>query len=204
MQNHKRPFSFFSSVLTLALLAAAASPANADITAGEVVDEQSLKLFVERAAAFANSRVEHTDDAYDFFARSFRPTGEWRMGSIYLFVMGTDGINLFHPTRTDVEGTDRNGRVDKTGKRYIREMISKAKEGGGFVEYHFDNPAVEGDEVEGSRKVTYAKLLDIPGRELLIAAGIYPDTAVPIAPPLALLALAAMLLGGAYRRLRLR
>lgn len=180
----------------------AVTPSFAQVTASEVVDRASLKAFVERAAALSNTEITDPADAYAFFDRTFRPAGEWRMGSIYLYVSNTRGVIRFHGAREDLEDVDLYNRRDKTGKLYVRELIRAAEAGGGFVEYYFDNPAVVGDEEEGSLKVGYVKMLDIGGERRFIGSGIYPADSVPIAPPLALLALAALLAGGAYRRWR--
>ena len=78
--------------------------------------------------------------------------------------------------------------------------------GGGFVEYHFDNPDVEGDEEEGSLKVGYALELTFEDddRKLVIGSGFYPASDVPVAPPLAYLILAALLAGAGFLRRRQR
>ena len=169
------------------------------VTAADVVDRPSLRTFVERAAAFAEGHVSNADEAYAFFDRAFRPSGEWRQGSIYLYVMTPDGVNVFHATRRDIEGQDRFERQDKNGFKYIQEILRQAAAGGGFVEYFFDNPAIEGDEEEGSRKIAYAAPMSI-GDGFVIASGYYPADPVPIVTPFALVVLATILLaGGAYR-----
>ena len=182
----------------------AVTPSFAHITASDVTDRSTLRAFVERAAELAEREISNPNDAYAFFDRTFRPEGEWRMGSIYLYVSNTRGVIRFHGARTDLEDVDLYNHRDKTGKLYVRELIAAAEAGGGFVEYYFDNPAVVGDEEEGSLKVGYVKMLDIGGERRFIGSGIYPADPVPVAPPLALLALAALLAGGAYRRWRQR
>lgn len=182
----------------------AASPSFAQVTASDVADRASLKAFVERAVELSEQEISDPNDAYAFFDRTFRPEGEWRMGSIYLYVSNTSGVIRFHGARRDLEGVDLYNDRDKTGKLYVRELIRAAQAGGGFVEYYFDNPAVVGDEEEGSLKVGYVKLVDIGGERRFIGSGIYPADPVPVAPPLALLALGALLAGGAYRRWRQR
>lgn len=193
-----------SCVLGTVSFFGAATAVQAQVKAGDVVDRASLKAFVERAVELAEREISHPADAYAFFDRTFGPEGEWRMGSIYLYVSNTRGVIRFHGARTDLEGVDLYNDRDKTGKLYVRELIRAAEAGGGFVEYYFDNPAVAGDEDEGSLKVGYVKMLDIGGERRFIGSGIYPADSVPIAPPLALLALVALLAGGAYRRLRER
>lgn len=193
-----------SCVLGTVSFFGAVTAVQAQVKAGDVVDRASLKAFVERAVELAEREISDPADAYAFFDRTFRPVGEWRMGSIYLYTSNTRGVIRFHGARTDLEGVDLYNRRDRTGKLYVRELIRAAESGGGFVEYYFDNPAVDGDEDEGSLKVGYVKMLDIGGERRFIGSGIYPADAVPIAPPLALLALVALLAGGAYRRLRAR
>lgn len=168
------------------------------VTAAYVVDRPSLRAFVERAAAFTEARVSNADEAYAFFDRTFRPSGQWRHESIYLYVMRPNGVNVFHATRRDIEGQNRYERQDKNGFKYIQELLRQAQAGGGFVEYFFDNPAIEGDEEDGSRKIAYAAPVPV-GEGFVIVSGYYPADSVPVAPPLALVILAAMLLaGGAY------
>ena len=182
----------------------AVSPAQAQVTAADVVDRASLKAFVDRATALSQSRISSIGDAYAFFDRTFRPEGEWKMGSIYLFVLDADGVIRFHGASMAREGENHYNRPDRSGSYYVRELIRAAEAGGGYVEYYFDNPAVTGDEEEGSLKVGYARLLTFGGEKRIIGSGYYPATSTPIAPPLALLALAALLAGGAFRRLRRR
>ena len=185
-------------------LPGAVTPSFAQVTASDVVDRDSLKAFVERAVTLSEREISDPAGAYAFFDRTFRPEGEWRMGSIYLYVSHTSGTIRFHAARRDLQGVNLYNDRDKTGKLYVRELIAAAEDGGGFVEYYFDNPAVAGDEEEGSLKIGYVQMLDIGGERRFIGSGIYPADSVPIAPPLALLALAALLAGGTYRRLRRR
>ncbi len=72
----------------------------------------------------------------------------------------------------DLEMEDRNG------VKFIREIMPVGVAGGGYVEYYWDNPAVEGDEVTGSRKIGYAEgfRLREGGQVFIVGSGIYaPD-----------------------------
>ena len=120
---------------------------------------------------------------------------------IYLVFLNAEGADrgtiLFHATRPDLEGSNLWNSEDKNGVRIAQELIANA--GRNFVEYYFDNPAVVGDEEEGSLKVAYPENLRIGGHRYVINCGFYPAT-VPVAPPFALLLLALVLgAGGAYR-----
>ncbi len=77
----------------------------------------------------------------------------WRQDDIYLFVLlvaQERTAMLFH----GVDLSQMDQRVweleDVNGVKFIQEMIRVGGEGGGFVEYYFDNPAIEGDEETGS------------------------------------------------------
>lgn len=190
-----------SFALGLVPFPGAVEPALAQ-TARDVVDRASLKSFVERAAALTESQVSNANDAYAFFDRTFRPTGEWRRGSIYIFVANAQGVIRFHGANRSLEGRNLYNNRDRNGVYYVRELIAAAEAGGGFVRYLFDNPEIPGEDE--SPKVSYAELLNLSGERLLIGSGYYPADPAPVAPPLALLALATLLAGGAYRRWRQR
>ena len=196
-------------VLVTALVAGAAEPALAQVTASDVVDRPSLRAFVERAQAASEASISQAteQEAYEFFEREFRPEGQWRQGSIYLGVIlaeGTDrGASFFHAVSPDLEGQNLWELEDKNGVLIVQELIAKA--GKDFLEYYYDNPDVIGDEDEGSLKVSWGEELSIAGRKFVIGCGFYPATSVPVAPPLAQLVLATLLVaGGAYLRRRSR
>ena len=54
------------------------------------------------------------------------------------------------------------------------ELLAAVAAGGGFVEYLWPNPEVEGDEETGSPKVAYAAPLTIGDLDLVVGSGIYP------------------------------
>ena len=48
-------------------------------------------------------------------------------------------------------------RTDSQGIKIAEELIGRARtEGRSFLRYHYDNPAIEGDEETGSPKFGYA------------------------------------------------
>ena len=94
---------FVSCGLGIVPFPGAVEPARAQVTAGDVMDRSSLKALVERAAALSEQEISDPADAYAFFDRTFRPEGEWKMGSIYLYVSNTRGVFRFHSARRDLE-----------------------------------------------------------------------------------------------------
>ena len=58
-------------------------------------------------------------------------------------------------------------------------ILAAALGGGGFTEYLWDNPAMEGDEETGSPKVAYLVPVTIGEAWMILGSGIYPEAAVP-------------------------
>ncbi|MXW39016.1 MAG: hypothetical protein F4Z65_12230 [Acidobacteria bacterium] len=152
----------------------AAMPEPPQIGADEVVDRETLRLFVEEALRIAAAEVASADEAYAWFDANFRPEGQWRQGEIYLFIGDLNGVNFFHPALPELEGTDLSGITDAAGVRVTEELLAAAAAGGGYVEYLWPNPEVEGDEETGSPKVAYAAPLTIGDLDLVVGSGIYP------------------------------
>ena len=156
-----------------ASLAAAQAPG---VTASEVVDRQTLKAFV-RGGARAWLEASRTLPA-DQVEKVFREEGGyWKSGSIYLFIATDKGVMFFHGANPSLEGQDLYHLEDLNGVKIAQELLAAAAAGGGYVEYLFDDPLVEGDEDTGSPKVSYAEALRSPdfqdGRPFVIASGYY-------------------------------
>jgi len=55
----------------------------------------------------------------------------------YFWADTTEGVNVVLYGRKDVEGRNRLEDKDPKGTYYIKELLAKAKTGGGYVEYWF-------------------------------------------------------------------
>ncbi len=87
----------------------------------------------------------------------------------YFFVYDYDGINIAHPRKPNLEGINLLDFRDDNGKYLIKELIQKAKNGGGYTRYLWDKPS-GGKSVE---KLSYSIGLDKWG--WMIGTGIYID-----------------------------
>ncbi len=148
-----------------------------EVTAADVMDRATLKTFVQAAKAAYKGAIDEVGfDKHGDVVEAFRvEDGIWRLGEIYIFFLQTDGLLLFHgatPSREDVNIFDAQ---DLNRVYYVRELIQAAQAGGDYVEYYFDNPAVDGDEETGSPKVSYAESVVVDGMELVIGSGFYFD-----------------------------
>ncbi|MBK8751452.1 MAG: cache domain-containing protein [Candidatus Competibacteraceae bacterium] len=87
----------------------------------------------------------------------------------YIFTYRYDGVNLVLSPKPQLEGKDLSGLKDTNGVFYVRDLISNAKKGGGYVAYLFDKPS-KGKVVS---KLGYAAGLD--KWQWMIGTGFYID-----------------------------
>ncbi len=163
-------------VLGLAVVFSAMQPALAQdtgITAREVLDRETLKAFVRSAKAYV---AGITDPAQmDALLNE-----QWRFGSVYVYISNDEGVIRWHGGNAALVDQDLSGLEDQfTGALYVQELIAAAKAGGGYVEYHFDDPSIEGDEDHTSPKLGYVEpftspLPDLfPDTNMVMGSGIY-------------------------------
>ena len=143
-----------------------------DIVAEDVVDRETLKAFVLRAKMVVEGFTSLAEALGSF--DTFRAEGEWHKGPIYLYVYTLSGSCIFHGADQSLEGQNMLDIEDVNGVKIIQELLAAAAAGGEYVEYYWDNPAIEGDEEIGSPKVGYAAPLHVLGQELMIGSGFYP------------------------------
>ena len=138
-----------------------------EISAMDVRDRETLKAFVQGAGDWAIRALPTLDFELQKLEAIFRLEGEgghWRSGSTYMFLMRTDGFVIFHGSRPDQEEFVKIDLEDRNGFKFVKALIDKAVEsGGGYVEYFWDDPGVEGDEEFGSAKVGYAQTFTSAG-----------------------------------------
>ncbi len=151
------------------------------VTASEVVDRETLITFVDEAARIYQEALKFEGDiSLVEIKNAFRVEGgDWKAGSIYLYVVSGGGVTLFHGTEPFREGnpTDMT-RTDSKGVPFAELLIGVARrEGKSFLRYHYDNPAIEGDEETGSPKLGYAVSLQVGASDekMVIGSGIYVD-----------------------------
>jgi len=95
-------------------------------------------------------------------------------GNNYVFVYQYDGICINSPLTPKAIGKNKYNLKDQDGVQLIKELIDRAKEGGGFVKYHW----TAGTKVNAP-KISYSKGVD--GWNWMIGTGIYVDDVEVIA-----------------------
>ena len=163
-------------MLGLAVGFSALQPALAQdmgITAREVLDRETLKAFVRSGKAYVEGITDaaRIDDLFN---------EQWKFGSVYLYVSNDEGVVLWHGANAALVDQDLSGLKDQfTGAPFVEELIAAANSGGGYVEYHFDDPSIEGDEDHTSPKLGYVEPFTSPlpdlftDQEVFIGSGIY-------------------------------
>ncbi len=145
-----------------------------ETTAREVVDRETLKAFVDGLRVLVPIIEEKGPSYVATIQDAIRTEGsDLRYDSIYLVVLNTEGVVIFHGADPGFEGRNMIDLEDVNGVKFVQEILAAAAAGGGFVEYYWDNPAVEGDEDIHSPKLTYAIPVTVFGQHYVIAAGIY-------------------------------
>jgi len=91
---------------------------------------------------------------------------EYRYGDLYLFVFDTKGKCLAEGGNPQLVGTNMFDEKDEDGRLWVREIIEKAKDGGGWIDFKFKN----------SFKSIYAEMVDMGVEKLVIGSGTYPST----------------------------
>ena len=158
------------------------------VTASQVVDRETLITFVEEAArVYREAVLSEGYSALTGIRNAFREEGgDWKSGSIYLWVVSGGGVTLFHGSEPYREGKPTDMvRTDSKGVKIAEELIGGARrEGRKFLLYHYDNPAIEGDEETGSPKLGYAVSFSVPNtdQKAVIGSGIYLSEQTNVAP----------------------
>ncbi|MEN6342098.1 MAG: cache domain-containing protein [Methanospirillum sp.] len=107
--------------------------------AGATVPLQSrsgIVTFVEQAAAYA--RANGQDHALAAFND---PNGSFVKDDVYILAYGMNGTALAAPFQHELIGTNRSEATDIRGTKFVRDGIAAARNGSGFQELWYPNPA---------------------------------------------------------------
>ncbi len=165
-------------------------PADApEVTAGDVVDRDSLKAFVNGAIDYLGSLFE--SEGFDALTKArslFRDErGPWREGSVYLFTVDRNRYIWFHGAFPNQYEFQIGGRATDavTGEILMQKIIDGAlsNPAGAFVEYHFDDPNDDSDRAD-IPKVAFVRehAYNIPGfgpLPFIFGSGFYTTTTEP-------------------------
>ena len=163
------------------------------VTATEVKERQtreSLEDFVEGAIIRFSDALEliagGKQEKATKIIQCFAKIGPWKDNPIYLFVMTSDSTVFLNGLNQELSGSPFRDVFDEDGVDIGKEIIDTAGQDGdeGFVEYKWNDPSVDGDEVNEpgkspgtSPKISYVKGKSFPFGQpqvYIFGSGIYP------------------------------
>ena len=126
------------ALVILASVMMASGAAGARTTAGQVMDDATLRAFVEGAAAEIAAITNVAEGAR--LRDRFRTDGDWKAGSMFLILFTRNGNPFIHGNDRSAENRDLLGVVDDNGFRVVEALLAAGQQGGGFVRYHDGEP----------------------------------------------------------------
>ena len=85
----------------------------------------------------------------------------------YFYVYDTACVNIAHARQAELPGSNLYDHRDSKGKYVIRELLSAARAGGGYVEFFWIKPGGTGEK----KKLGYVEM--IPNTNYFIGSGVY-------------------------------
>ncbi|MCX5797599.1 MAG: cache domain-containing protein [Elusimicrobia bacterium] len=129
-------------------------------------ETKDVVALVEDAASLVEAKGEAA------FLEFKKAESRWRHGSLYVFVMDTDGLMVEHPDPA-LEGKEQLGLMDLNGRPIFKGLMAAAadkRRDGGWFHYQWPEPGKSFPDW----KSTFAKLAAAPsGKSYLIACGAY-------------------------------
>jgi cytochrome c len=159
--NSSRGIILISGILAVLMIVSVAGTVMADDSAAAkvkaLVEQGVIMAVVDGQAAALNAIGD--------------PAGPFIDGDLYLFAGPLSTVTLSaHPYSPSLVGSDLSTFADSHGNMLFAEFVSVAQDpGAGWVEYWWPKPGAS----EDSLKLTY--VLKVPGQDLYIGCGYYPD-----------------------------
>jgi signal transduction histidine kinase len=98
--------------------------------------ETDLIAFVHEAVKYAKDNGRQ-----NALAVYSDPNGSFVRGELYIYAYDYDGLTLAHPFNPEKIGENRLNETDALGTFFIRNLRDAAKNGTGFVDFAYINPA---------------------------------------------------------------
>lgn len=139
-----------------------ASSTIAPTPAAATLSNETMVAFVKEAVAYAKTHDKNATLA-EFSDRN----GSFVRGPLYLYAYDFDGVTIAHPFNPEKIGISRLNETDALGTYFIRNLRDAARNGSGFVEFTYINPA-HNSTVE--KKLGYVEKVD---DDWWLGSGIY-------------------------------
>ena len=152
---------------------AAAQPP--EVTAGDVVDAETLEAFVEGAKTWSATFTDPND--FPSYVATISTEGDWKHGNTYLILMLPNGTVIIHADDPTVNGQSLYEAEDDRGNKVVQALLAAAEMGGGHVEYYWDDPEQEGDEETAKTAYATSYTSGTTATTVVLIGGYYQDPA---------------------------
>ena len=133
---------FFGVMVSVAALLGCLTAASAS------QKQDEAKGLVKKAVAFVKKNGNEKG-----LAEFNKNPGQFAKGELYIFAFDAKGDTVAHGGNPKLIGKNMLGLKDSEGKFFVQEILKTAKQGGGWTEYKWTNPASKKIEL----KVTYVE-----------------------------------------------
>lgn len=99
------------------------------------MDKRRTKALIRKAEYYIK---QHGRDAA--IAEFNKKDGIFTKKNLYIFAVTFEGLELANPYKPEIIGTNVLEMKDAEGKPLIRNLIAKAKAGGGWIQYRWKDP----------------------------------------------------------------
>lgn len=123
-------------------------------------NKDSAKALVKKAVKFYKANGKEKA-----LAEFSNPKGQFVKGDLYLTVWDFNGTQIAHGTNPKLIGKNLLELKDSNGKEFVKEFMAVGKNGSGWVEYTWTNPASK--KIES--KLTYLETVG----DIIIGSGFY-------------------------------
>ncbi|WP_440873878.1 methyl-accepting chemotaxis protein [Thalassotalea sp. PLHSN55] len=134
---------------------------------------ESLKNYVDIALSSVEPLLNQSDisiaEMKELVAHQLRTIRFGELKDGYIFGYQFDGVNVIMGPKPQLEGKNLYDLKDPDGVMVIKELIDRAKEGGGFLEYQWNKPSKKTEVT----KLSYARAID--KFQWMMGTGFYID-----------------------------
>ncbi len=103
------------------------------------ISKDDMVKFVKEALDFAKTQGKEVSLKEFTDGSQFKRDG----GELYIYAYDFEGNCIAHGSKSALVGKNLIAMKDKSGKDLIRELRDAAKNGEGFVDFHWENPSTK-------------------------------------------------------------
>ncbi len=158
--------TYYIGILILVGVLVHSSPVFSASSEPQSEEAKQTMALVDQAASLLQSK------GTEAFTEFRKKDSKWLKDDTYIFVFKMNGIELFHPIKPDLVGTNIIELKDVNGKAYVQETIETAKtQGSGWIDYMLPKPG----ESKPSKKISYFKKVKVGEETFIVGSGFYTD-----------------------------